>query len=107
MIIEIPIQDFEKYNRIVAFLRQLDMPFFERKSQEEVASEAQNGRVKSLNGADYPESSFDIESLGVMDNTPFDLDYIRENHTIQWEYLHEIRESFKDAPFDEMLACLD
>jgi hypothetical protein len=36
----------------------------------------------------------DITSLGEMDETPFDLEYIKKNHTAQWEHLEELRAFF-------------
>ena len=50
--------------------------------------------------------TFELASLGELDETPFDLEYIRKNHTVQWEHLDELRELFADAPFDAMLEDL-
>lgn len=52
------------------------------------------------------EQPIEIVSLGEMDNAPFDIENIVKNHSIQWEHLEELKELFKDAPFDTMLEEL-
>ncbi len=60
--------------------------------------------VLKKNGTDEPivddEQPFDIASLGEMDNTPFDIEYITKNHSIQWQHLDELKELFKDIPLE-------
>ena len=46
------------------------------------------------------EPPFDIAFLGEMDNTPFDIEYITKNHSIQWQHLDELKELFKDIPLE-------
>lgn len=44
-----------------------------------------------------------IEELGVMDNEPWDNEYIKKHHTIDWSRFHEVVEMFKDIPLENYL----
>lgn len=60
--------------------------------------------VLKKNGTDEPivddEQPFDIASLGEMDNTPFDIEYTKKHHHIQWEHFQEVIDMFKDIPLE-------
>ena len=43
---------------------------------------------------------FDLSALGEMDNTSFDIDDIKKNHSIKWESFHEVIKLFKDIPLE-------
>ncbi len=49
------------------------------------------------------KQSADVTSLGEMDNTPFDISDIKQNHSIQWENFHEAIEIFKDIPLENYI----
>jgi hypothetical protein len=47
-----------------------------------------------------------FESISTLDESPFDIQYILENHTIQWENFSLVQQLFEGAPFDDMEKSL-
>jgi hypothetical protein len=93
-----------QFEMLVNFLRTL--PYVQLPSSfKKVENNAQPLEYKPATPKVY-KPTFELASLGEMDETPFDIEYIRKNHTVQWEHIDELRELFTDAPFDAMLEDL-
>jgi hypothetical protein len=53
-----------------------------------------------------PVDTLRFEAIPALDESPFDIPYILENHTIQWENFSLVQELFKGAPFEDMEKSL-
>ena len=49
------------------------------------------------------KKNFDLSSLGEIDDTPFDMEDIKINHSIKWENFHEVIVLFKDVPLENYI----
>ncbi len=49
------------------------------------------------------KKTFDIASLGELDNTPFDVEEIKKNYSIDWENFHKVIKLFKDIPLENYI----
>ena len=89
-----------QFEMLVNFLRalpyvQLPPSLKKKDSKEQIREE------KSLSdNSNLKEPLFDLSSLGEIDNTPFDMDDIKKNYSINWENFHEVIELFKDIPLE-------
>jgi hypothetical protein len=41
-----------------------------------------------------------IASLGEMDNTPWDIEYVKQHHSIDWSRFQEVVAMFKEIPLE-------
>ena len=89
-----------QFELLVNFLRtlpyvQLPSSLKKKDSKEKISDE----KLLSDN-SNLKESLFDLSSLGTIDDTPFDMEDIKKNYSINWENFHEVIELFKDIPLE-------
>ena len=92
-----------QFDVLVNFLKTL--PYVNLPKDLKYESETTNQIVADSSPV-YQRKPMSFEDLGVMDDTPFDMDDFTNNYSIQWQHLAELREQFKDAPFDKMIEDL-
>jgi hypothetical protein len=67
----------------------------------------QIGRSVNPNNAPLKQHRLFFDDLeDELDESPFNIQHILENHTIQWENLPLVQRLFENAPFDDMLKSL-
>ncbi len=91
-----------QFDLLVNFLRTLpyvQLPASLKKKDKEQVDEKEP-LTDNLNSKKTP---FDLSALGEMDNTPFNIDDIKNNYSIKWENFHEIIELFKDVPLENYI----
>ena len=88
-----------QFDTLVNYLRTL--------SYVQVPSSLKNGTNESaiidqtkVETVESDEQPINIASLGEMDNTPFDIEYTKKHHHIQWEHFQEVIDMFKDVPLE-------
>jgi hypothetical protein len=92
-----------QFDVLVNFLKTL--PYVKLPKDLKYESETTNQMVAD-SAPVYHRTPMSFEDLGVMDDTPFDMEDFTKNYSIQWQHLAELREQFKDAPFDKMIEDL-
>lgn len=93
----------DQFDVLLRFLKTL--PYVQLPKNLKYESET-SGQIASESTIVYQRLPPRFEDFEGIDNTPFDLDDFTKNHSIQWQHLPELRELFKDAPFDEMIEAL-
>jgi hypothetical protein len=91
-----------QFDVLVNFLKTL--PYVKLPKDLKYESETTNQMVAESTPV-YHRKPMSSEDLGVMDDTPWDDEY-NKKHSIDWDRFAELKELFKDAPFDKMLEDL-
>jgi hypothetical protein len=88
-----------QFDVLVNFLKTL--PYVKLPKDLKYESETTNQMVAD-SAPVYQRNPMSSEDFGVMDNTPWDKEYIKK-HTIDWSRFQEVVEMFKDVPLEKYL----
>lgn len=88
-----------QFDMLVNFLRTL--PYVQLPaSLKKMENKEQESLLNKLASTKTP---FDLSALGEMDNTPFDIEDIKNNYSIKWENFNEVVALFKDIPLENYI----